>query len=119
LLFARRAFALFLFVQVAAVILDAADRRDSVGRNLNQVQTALTRNAQRLIGRQDAELLPVFVDYPDFASANPVIDANKRLGRTFIECDGAPPRLALRQRCGILPHSGMPDRRTLSIALAR
>jgi hypothetical protein len=42
----------------------------------------------------NAELFAVFVDYADFARANPVVDADKRLCRTFVECDGAPPKVA-------------------------
>jgi len=36
-------------------------------------------------------LFAVFVDDADFAGANSIVDADKGLGRTFIECDGAPP----------------------------
>ena len=45
LLFARRALALFLFVEIAAVVLNAADRRDGGGRNLDQVQAAFAGDA--------------------------------------------------------------------------
>jgi hypothetical protein len=37
-------------------------------------------------------LFAVFVDYTDFAGADTVIDANKGLGCSFIESDGAPPK---------------------------
>ena len=43
LLLACRSLALFLLVKIASIVLDAADRRNRIGRNLNQVQTALTR----------------------------------------------------------------------------
>jgi len=33
-------------------------------------------------------LFAVFVDYTDLAGANPIVDANKGLGCTFIENDG-------------------------------
>ena len=91
MLLASGALALFFFVEIAAVILNAADRRNCVGRNLNQVQATLASNLQRLKRRQDAELLAVFVDDADFACANTIVNADKGLGRTFIECDGAPP----------------------------
>ena len=85
------AFALFLLVEEAAVVLDAADGRNGVGRNFHQVEAALAGDLQSFKWRQDAELLAVFVDDADFAGANAIVDADKRLGRTFIECDGTPP----------------------------
>jgi hypothetical protein len=36
-------------------------------------------------------LFAVFVDYADFAGANPIVDANKGLGCSFVESDGTPP----------------------------
>ena len=92
LLLAGGALALFLLVEIAAVVLDAADGRDGGGRNFDQVEAAFAGNLQRLKGRQDAELFAVFVDHADFACANSVVDANKGLCRTFVECDGAPPK---------------------------
>ena len=91
LLFAGGAFALFFFVKITAVVLDAADGRDSVGRNLNEIEAALAGDSQSFVGRQDSELDAVFIDDADFAGANAFVDADKRLGRTFVECDGAPP----------------------------
>ena len=41
LLLARGALALFLLVEKAAVVLDAADGRNGVGRNFNQIEAAL------------------------------------------------------------------------------
>ena len=97
LLLARGAFALFLLVEEAAVVLDAADGRNGVGRDFDQVETALAGDLQRFKGRQDAELFAVFVDHADFAGANAIVDADKGLGRTFIErwnraVSGAPVR---------------------------
>ena len=102
LLFAGGALALFFFVEVAAVVLDTADGRDGVGRDFDQIEAALAGYFEGLKGRQDAELLAVFVDDADFACANPVVDADKGLGRTFVECDGTPPRVPrepCRRRC--------------------
>ena len=87
------AFALFLLVEEAAVILDAADGRNRVGRNLDQVEAALAGDFERLKGGQNAQLFAVFVDDADFARANPVVDADKGLCRTFVECDGTPPKV--------------------------
>jgi hypothetical protein len=94
LLLLGSAFALFLFVEEAAVILDAADGGNCIGRDLDQIKAALAGNSERLKGGQDAELLAVFVDYADFTRTNPVVDADKGLCRTFVECDGAPPKVA-------------------------
>ena len=82
-----------LFVKEAAVVLNAADGRNRVGRDLDQVQATLAGDLQGLKGRQNAHLFAVFVDDADFARANPVVDADKGLCRTFVECDGAPPKV--------------------------
>jgi hypothetical protein len=44
LFLARRSFALILFIQELAVILDTANRRHGIGGNLHQVKAALTRD---------------------------------------------------------------------------
>ncbi len=98
------ALALFLLVEEAAVILDAADRRNRVGRNFDQIEAALAGDLQRLKGRQNAHLFAVFVDDADFARANPVVDADKGLCRTFVECDGTPPKVSAARLRG-LPES--------------
>ena len=79
LLFARGTLALFFLVEITAVILDAADRRNRIGRNLNQIQSTLAGDLQRLKRGQDAELFAVFIDDTDFAGANPVVNTDKRL----------------------------------------
>jgi hypothetical protein len=89
LLLAGGALAFVLFVQELAVILDAADGRDGIGRDLDEVETALTRDLQSFKRRQNAELLAVFVDDADLACANSFVGTDKLLGRTLI--DGFPP----------------------------
>jgi hypothetical protein len=93
LLFAGGALALFLLVKEAAVVLDAADGGNGVGGDFDQIEAAFAGDFQGLKGRQDAELFAVFVDDANLACANAVVDANKGLGRTFVECDGTPPRV--------------------------
>jgi hypothetical protein len=44
-------------------------------------------------------LYAIFIDDADLAGANPFVDPDKGLGRTFIESDGAPP-LAVRAGLG-------------------
>lgn len=93
LLFARGSLALFLFVKVAAVVLDPADGGHGVGRNFDQIETPIARDSQGFKGGQNAKLFAVFIDDADFARADALIDADKGLGRTFVECDGAPPKM--------------------------
>ena len=69
--------ALFLLVEIAAIVLNAADGRDGSGRNFDQVKAAFAGNLQRLKGRQDAELFAVFVNHANFACANAVVDSDK------------------------------------------
>ena len=88
LLLLSGAFALFFLVEETAIVLDAADRGNRVRRYLYKVESALAGNFERFIGRQDAELLAVFIDYANFAGANAIVDADKGLCRTFVECDG-------------------------------
>jgi len=73
------AFALFLLVEEAAIVLNAADGGDRIGRNLDQVETAFAGDLQGLEGGQDAELFAVFVDDADLTCANSIVDADKRL----------------------------------------
>ena len=117
LLFARGAFGLFLLVEKAAVVLDAADGRDGIRGDFNQVEPSFAGNLQRFKGRQDPELFPVFVDYANFAGANAIVDANKRLGRTFVECDGTSSKWAGRPDPDEVRSSYEARERTLSIAL--
>jgi hypothetical protein len=91
LLFASRAFALFLLVEEPPIVLNAANRRNCVGRDFYQVEAALTGDFQCLEGSKNAKLFAVFVDDADFARTNSIVDADKGLCRTFIECDGTPP----------------------------
>ena len=117
LLFARGAFGLVLLVEKAAVVLDAADRWDGGGRDFDQVESTFAGNLQRFKWREDAELFAVFVDYADFAGANAIVDADKRLGRAFIECDGTSSKWAGRPDPELLRSSCRTRERTLSIAL--
>ncbi len=95
LLFACGALALFLLVEVAAVVLNAADGGNGVGRDLDEIEAAFAGDPESFKGRQDAHLFAVLVDYADFACADTVVDADKRLCRTFVECDGAPPKVVV------------------------
>jgi hypothetical protein len=68
---------LFLLVQEFPVIHDAAHRRLRGGRNLNQIQVLFARHLERFVGGQDADLIPLVVNYADFAGAYAVVRADK------------------------------------------
>jgi hypothetical protein len=92
LLLAGSAIALVFFVEVFAVVLDFADGRDGVGRDLDEVEGAFAGHLQCVEGRHDAELFAVLVDHADFACADTLVGADKRLGGTFIDrWDSQPP----------------------------
>ena len=85
LLLARRAVALVLLVKELAVVLNAADGRIALGETSTRSRAALAGDLQSFEGRQNSELFAVFVDDADFARANSVVNADKRLGRTLID----------------------------------
>jgi hypothetical protein len=67
---------LVLLVLEFAVIGDLANRRIGCGRNLHQIQTAFTRQSHSFKRLHDAQLPAIFVNYPDFASPDPLVDAD-------------------------------------------
>jgi hypothetical protein len=80
-------------VKKLAVIGDLANRRIGRGRNLHQIQSTFAGHAKRFKRLHDAELTAVFVNHPDFASSNPLIDANPIALRPEIPiCDNSPSR---------------------------
>ena len=82
--------ALLLLVLIAPEVHDSTDRRIGRGRNLDEVETLLARDRERLRRRHDAELLAVFVDDPDLANPDAFIDPRAIVSpRTAIECDKA------------------------------
>jgi hypothetical protein len=84
LLLARGAVALVFFVEIFAVVLDLADRRDGVGGDLYQVEGALASHLEGFEGGHDAELLAVFVDDADFTGADALIGADEGFCGTLI-----------------------------------
>jgi hypothetical protein len=85
LLFARSPFALIFFVQIFAVVLNAADRRHGVGRDLYQVEAAFAGNFESFKGWENAELFSIFVNDANFTRAYPIVDAYKLFRRTLID----------------------------------
>ena len=96
LLFARGAIGLVFLVEVLAVVLDLADGRDGVGRDLDEVEGTFAGHLEGVEGRHDAELFAVLVDHADFACADTLVGADKGLSGTLIDrWDSQPPRLAI------------------------
>jgi hypothetical protein len=63
-------------VEVFAVVGDLADWRIRRGRNFHQVKTALARQLHGLEWLHDAKLAALFINHPDLASANPLVNAD-------------------------------------------
>ena len=84
LLLARGAVRLIFFVQIFAVILNLADRRDGVGGDFYQVKRALPSHFEGFEGSHDAELLAILVDDADFTGADALIGADKGFCGTLI-----------------------------------
>ena len=76
LVFLGLARALLLLILILAEIHDPAHRRYGRGRDLDQVQSFLLGNGQRLRRRHDAELLAVIIDYANFPNPDSFVDAN-------------------------------------------
>ncbi len=75
------ALALFLLVQILAVVHDAAHRWLRGGRNFHQVQSFFASDLECLVGRHDAKLITFVVDHANFADADALIGADK----TFVD----------------------------------
>jgi len=67
-----------LLVFELAEVHDTTDRRDRRWRNLHQVQLLSFGQRQGLLNGEDAELLAVRPDDPDFAGSDGLIDVNGR-----------------------------------------
>ena len=77
LFLAGRAVALILFVKELAVILDLTDRRNSVRRDLYEIERSLAGHLEGVKRSHDAELFAVFVDDANLAGADAFIGADK------------------------------------------
>ena len=62
-----------LLIEKLAVVGDLADWRISRWRDLHQVQSLFASHFQRFEWLHDPELAALFVNHPDFASANPIV----------------------------------------------
>ena len=79
LVFLRRPFFLFLFIQKFAVIHNSANWGYSSRRDLYQVKILLASLSGRILRCHDAELFTVWADHAYFARADALIHANKTL----------------------------------------
>ena len=93
-------FALVFFVQKLTVILDLADRRHGIGRNLHQIEGPLAGNPQGLKWGHHAELRAGFVDHANFAGTDTIIGTDERFLRAFVveRWNRLPPWPVLGQR---------------------
>ena len=63
----------FSLILELAIIHDAADGRPLHRRDLNQVKSRSSRHAQRLVDRNDADLVLILIDHPDGRYVDPFI----------------------------------------------
>ena len=77
LFLACRAVALILLVKEFAVVLDLADRRNGIRRDLYEIQRSLAGHLEGVKRSHDAELFAVFVDDANLAGADAFIGADK------------------------------------------
>lgn len=86
LIFTGFLLALRLFEPILTVVHDTANGRDSVRRDLHQIQIVFIRDLLSISGGHNAHLLTVGSDHTDFGVADLFIDLQ------FLACDGkAPP----------------------------
>ncbi len=64
-----------LLVLIFSVIRNLADRRVGRGRDFHEIERFLSRQLHGLEGLHDAELRTVFVNHPDFACPDALVDA--------------------------------------------
>ena len=87
---------LIFLVEVLAVVLDLADGRDGVRRDLDEIERLFASHLQGFKGSHDAKLFAVFVDHADFACTDTFVGADKGLSGAFVErWDRMPPRRVL------------------------
>ena len=79
LLFLGSAFLLLFFVEVFAVVLNAADRRVCGGRNFHEIQTSFSCDLQGLERRHNAQLVSFIVYHAYFTCPNTIVDTDKAL----------------------------------------
>ena len=96
LLLARGAVGLVFFVQVLAVVLNLADGRNGVRRDLDEIERPFASHLEGFEGGHDAKLFAVFVDHADFACADTLVGADEGFCGTLINrWDSQPPRRAV------------------------
>ena len=87
---------LVFLVEVLAVVLDLADGRDGVRRDLDEIERLFASHLQGFKGSHDAKLFAVFVDHADFACTDTFVGADKGFSGAFVErWDRMPPRRVL------------------------
>jgi hypothetical protein len=69
---------LFLFVLILTEVNDSANRRLSLRRDLDEIESALARDLDRLLRWHYAKLISVLVDDADFPNSDPFVDSDRR-----------------------------------------
>ena len=78
-----------LLVLVLRIVQHAAHRRARLGRDLDQIEIAFLREAQRVGRLHHADLVALVVDHPDLGHANTLVDPRRvPLGRAPVEPAG-------------------------------
>jgi hypothetical protein len=86
---ARRLLLLGLLVLVLRVVQDAGDGRARLGRHLDEVEIAVLRVAQGLVGAHDTDLLSILADDADLGNADALVDPRRvPLRRAPVEPSG-------------------------------
>lgn len=100
-----------LLVPVLAVIHQPADRRHGVGCYLDEVEPSLTRHLERIKGRNDANLLALFVNEPNLANADALVDAGLDGSRNSLPPKPLYGLCSTQERAGINLRRGRPNKR--------
>ena len=77
LVLSRRLRLLLLLVLVLRVVEQPGHRRTGVGGHLDQVEVALRRQGERLLGGDDAHLVSLLVDEPHLRHTDPLVDPRR------------------------------------------
>jgi hypothetical protein len=77
-------------VEIFAVVGDLANRRVCRRRDFHQVESPLARHLDRFERLHDAKLRAFFIDHPDFAGPNPLVDTDSVALPEVAFCDNSP-----------------------------
>jgi hypothetical protein len=93
-------------VQILAVVGDFANRRIGRGRDFHQVEPFILGQLNGFKRLHDAELAAFFINHPDLAGANPLVDADAVALPEAAFCDKSPLDALLIAVANRLTHTG-------------